>query len=151
MQQTVQSEVHSYASVVQKTYESAMTPKVIQTAARKATVADARDCKLIFHGMKEEEGENLKNEVGAVLNQIQEKLLFMAPSRVVFAGSGKVRPVIKVMLAGQDTFLQILKTSEDLKRPGIKFHLPQLRQNFGKADGEAKASQRTEEEAKRKS
>ena len=46
-----------YASVVQKTCGSTLAPKVIQTAVKKATVTDVRDQNLIFHGMKEEEGE----------------------------------------------------------------------------------------------
>ena len=115
IQQTVQSEVRSYASVVQKTCASALAPKVIQTAVKKATVADVRDRNLMFHGMKEEEGENLKDKVGAVFNQLQEKPLFTTPSRVGVAGSGKVRPV-KVTLSCQDTLYQILKKSKDLKR-----------------------------------
>ena len=115
IKQTVQSEVRSYASVVQKTCASALAPKVIQTAVKKATVADVRDRNLMFHGMKEEEGENLKDKVGAVFNQLQEKPLFTTPSRVGVAGSGKVRPV-KVTLSCQDTLYQILKKSKDLKR-----------------------------------
>ena len=58
---------------------------------------------------------NLNEKVGAVFNQLQEKPLFTTPSRVGVEGSCKVRPV-KLTLACQDTLVQILKKSKDLKR-----------------------------------
>lgn len=114
VQECVQKEVRSYASAVQKTCATALAPKIIQNAVKKANVADQRERNLIVHGMTEEEGEDLKTKVMTVFRHLDEQPLFTVPLRVGGAGSGKVRPV-KVSLSSQDSVFTLLKKSKLLK------------------------------------
>lgn len=116
VQETVQNEVRSYASIVENTCATALAPRVIQTAVKKANVSDMPDRNLIFHGIQEEEGEDLKEKVGAVFSHLKEKPLFTTPCRlgVGAAGTSKVRPV-KVTLSSYDVVIKILKKAKDLK------------------------------------
>ena len=99
-----------------KTCATGLAPRVMQTAVKKANVSDMRDRNLIFHGIQEEEGEDLKEKVGAVLSHLKEKSLFTTTCRVGVgaAGTSKVRPV-KVTLSSYDVVLKLLKKANDLK------------------------------------
>ena len=99
------------ASVVQKTCATALSPKIIQKAVKRASVAGDRDRNLIIHGV---DGEDLTAKVGNIFSQLGEKPLVTAPLRVGTVQSEKIIPV-KISLSSQDSVYQLLKKSKNLK------------------------------------
>ena len=130
MQQTVQSEVRSYALVMQKTCASALSPKAIQTAVNKATVADVGDRNLIFHGMKEEEGKAFRRKWELFSTNFRRNRCSRHQAEWGLQG------LVKYALLRSHWLVKIHPFSNSGEVKGS-----------GRTDGEAKASQRAEEDA----
>ena len=111
-----------------------------------------RDRNLIFHGMKEK-GENV-NAKGESGNFFQQTSVETVVHDTEHSGSCRVwqnTPCLYHISWSRQTFSNSEEVKGSEARSGIKFHLPQSRQNFRRTDGEEKAYQRAEEEALRKS
>ena len=114
VRETVQQEVRSYATVVEKTCASALAPKQMKIAVKSANVAEMKDRNLMIYGLVEEEEENLQARIKAVLVNLEEKPVHSIPCRVGVAANGKIRPV-KMTLASRDNVLSFLRKAKQLK------------------------------------
>jgi superfamily I DNA and RNA helicase len=70
---TVQTEMKSYSSIVQKTCSSALSTRKIAAAVKNVTDKDDRSKNVIIYGIEETSGEMLQNRVEQVLEVIDEK------------------------------------------------------------------------------
>jgi hypothetical protein len=115
---TVQTELRSYGEAVKKTCKQVITPKNLKAVVREAVERDDRGSNLMIYGLKEEEGEELKKKVSAVLGQLDEKPHMSACSRVGKEGSDKP---VKITLRSSAAVRQILAKSGRLSKvDGLK-------------------------------
>ena len=115
---TVQTELKGYSEVLKKTCTQVITQKNLKAVVREAVVRDDRGKNLMIYGLKEEEGEELKKKVSAVLEQLDEKPHMSTCSRVGKEGSDKP---VKITLRSSGAVRQILVKSGRLSKvDGLK-------------------------------
>ena len=113
---TVQAEMKSYSSVVSKSCSTALAPKKIEAAVKKASDREDRSRNLIIYGISETTNESVQDCVGSVLAQINEKPVVTDCCRLGNgeASRGKARP-IKFTLSSKDLALQVLRRAKLLR------------------------------------
>ncbi len=70
---TVETEIKSFSSVVEQSCSSALAPKKIASAVKKATTHEDRSCNVILFGVPEENEEKLDSKVTVLLEKLAEK------------------------------------------------------------------------------
>ncbi|MCP4460019.1 MAG: hypothetical protein GY816_18650, partial [Cytophagales bacterium] len=119
VRETVETEVQSYASVVEKTCEKVLAPENFERAVKKVKQSEDRARNIVIYGLKEEKDENLTSKVSGVLECLQEKPVFSIPQRIGVS-DGNTRPV---KLSFASSFLvsdvlrksKLLRTNDDFK------------------------------------
>ena len=114
VQKTVQAELKSYSSVLQKDCSVALAPEKIATVVQKVNEEDERKKNLIVFGVSEEQTEELDSKVNGLLEQLHEKPRIISCSRIGLKKSGKIRP-IRFTVKNPDTAYQILRKAKSLK------------------------------------
>ena len=107
---TVQKEVKSYASVVQRSCASALAPKKLETVVRRTRELEDRERNVIIHGLAECDGEDLKSKVGEVFSKLDKKPFFTVPCRIGTVRDNTPRPV-KVSFPSANVVGDVLRNS----------------------------------------
>ena len=115
VQKTLETELKSYSSVVEKSCTAALAPQKIANVVRTVSEGDERKKNLVVFGIAEEQTEELNSKVNGLLEQLHEKPQIIACSRVGnLSKSGTTRP-IKFTLRSSDIAYQILRKAKLLK------------------------------------
>ena len=116
METTIQSEMKTYSSVLEKS--GAATEKKITAAIKKISTSncnqDERKPNLVVFGVAEEEEELVEGKVLEILANLDEKPRIRYCCRVGQRKAGAIRPV-KFTLASSDLAYQILRKASQLK------------------------------------
>jgi hypothetical protein len=78
VQNTVQTEMRSYSSVVAKSCSAALAPKKIKAAVRKVIDKDDRSRNVIIYGLEKTGDEKLNNKVETVLKALSDLTRLLA-------------------------------------------------------------------------
>ena len=108
MQNTVKSEITSYATVLSKSCAAALAPNKISKAVKSAVDRDDRKKNVIIYGVSETESEVVATKVEEVLSQLNEKPMIKDCFRIGFKKPEAVRP-IKFTVNISDMAIQILR------------------------------------------
>ena len=114
VQKTVQDELKSYSSVLQKGCTEALAPDKIATVVQKVNEEVETRNNLIVFGITEEQTEDLDSRVNGLLEQLHEKPKIMSCSRIGLKKSGKTRP-IRFAVRNPDIAYHILRKAKTLK------------------------------------
>ena len=114
VQNVVQNEMKTYSSALSKTCAAALAPKKIRAAVKTISDKENRTRNVIIHGLEEFNEESLEEEVGKVLEKIEEKPVIMDCCRVGIKKPDSKRP-IKFTLRSSDMVNQILRKSKLLR------------------------------------
>ena len=115
VQNTVQTEMKSYASVVSENCSAALAPKKIEAAVRKVSDKDDRSKNVIIYGVEESDSESLKEKIETVLEEIGEKPVLRDFCRVgVKKSEIKCPRPIKFTLSNSDHVNQVLRSAKQL-------------------------------------
>jgi len=115
IQNTVQSEMKTFSSIVKDTCSAAFAPSKIETVIKKVKLEDNRDKNVIVYGVPEEPEEDLRHTVSAMLEEIGERPRVVSCSRLGTKGEGSVRP-IKCCMSSTAHVFQILRNASKLKQ-----------------------------------
>jgi hypothetical protein len=108
---TVQTEVKSFSSIVKKNCPPTLSKKTIEAAVKSACDKEDRSKNVIIYGIEETSGEVLRDEVGKVLTEINEKPVIRDCVRVGVKRSGDTRPrPVKFTLSNSDHVAQVLSS-----------------------------------------
>ena len=112
---TVQTEIKSFSSIVKKNSPSTVTRKTIEAAVKSVCDQEDRSKNVIIYGVEESINEVLTDEVGKVLEEIDEKPVMRDCVRVGVKRSGDTRPrPIKFSLRNSDHVAQVLRSAKRL-------------------------------------
>jgi len=112
---TVQTEMKSYSSAVQRTCSTALSAKKIATAVKNVTDKDDRRKNLIIYGLEETSGEVLNDRAEQVLAEIDEKPLIRDCVRVGMKRPDSKHPrPVKLSLSNSDHVAQVLRNANKL-------------------------------------
>ena len=115
VQNTVQTEMKSYSSMVAKNCSTALAPKKIEAAVRKVSDKEDRSRNVIVYGVEELENEVLKEKIETVLEEIGEKPVLRDFCRVGVKKSDAKSPrPIKFTLSNSDHVNQVLRSARQL-------------------------------------
>ena len=115
VEDTVKTELKSYATVVKRSCAVSLAPRKLQTAIVKASSTEERSKNLIVYGVEEStEEENTEEAVLAVLQHTNEKPKVVSCRRLGEKKEGQRRPV-KVVLHNRDMVWSILARSGMLR------------------------------------
>ncbi len=114
IRKTVETEVKSYAAVVEKTCETALAPENFERVVKKVQQSEDRARNVIIYGLAEEAGENLPTKVSEVLQNLQEKPVFSIPLRIGNSTGATNRPV-KISFTSSMMVSEVLKKSKLLR------------------------------------
>jgi exosome complex RNA-binding protein Csl4 len=120
VQNTVQTEMKSYASVVSKNCSATLAPKKIEAVVRKVSDKDDRSKNVIIHGVEESDlsdsdNEALKKKIENVLEDIGAKPVLKDFCRVgVKISKVKSPRPIKFTLSNSDQVNQVLRGAKQL-------------------------------------
>ncbi len=115
IRKTVETEVQSYAAIVETTCEKALAPEKFEKVVKKVKQSEDRSRNVIIFGLAEETDENLTTKVSDVLEILQEKPVFSIPQRIgQVALAGTNRPV-KISLTSSLMVSELLKKSKLLQ------------------------------------
>ena len=115
IEDTVKTELKSYATVVKKSCAVSLAPRKLQAAIVKASSTEERSNNLIVYGLEETpEEENTEEVVLNVLKHTNEKPKVVSCRRLGEKKEGKCRPV-KVVLDNRDMVRCILARSGMLR------------------------------------
>ena len=115
VEDTVKTELKSYASVVKESCAVSLAPKKLQAAMVKASGTEERSSNLIVYGLEESpEEKNTEEVVLNVLQHTKEKPKMVSCRRLGEKKEGKRRPV-KVVLHNRDMVRSILARSRMLR------------------------------------
>jgi len=114
IQNTVQSEMKSFSSIVKDTCSAALAPSKIETVIKKVKLEDSRDRNVIVYGVPEEPEEDLRREASAVFEDIGEQPRVVSCSRLGTTREGSIRP-IKCCMSSTAHVIQILRNASKLK------------------------------------
>ena len=122
VQTTVETEMKSYSSVLQKSYSSALSTKKIEAAVRKVTDKEDRNKNVIIYGVDESENEKLLEKVSRVLEKIDEKPFVRDCVRVGVKKPNQTLPrPIKFSLNNSEHVAQVLRSAKQLRtKSGFK-------------------------------
>ncbi len=113
IRKTVETEVQSYAAIVETTCEKALAPENFKKVVKQVKQSEDRARNVIIYGLVEEEDENLTTKVSNVLEILQEKPVFSIPQRIGVS-AGTSRPV-KISLTSSQMVSELLKKSKLLQ------------------------------------
>ena len=112
---TVQTEMKSYSAIVKKNCPPILTRKTIEAAVKSACDKEDRSKNVVIYGLEETSGEVLPDEVGKVLEEIDEKPVIRDCVRVGVKRPGDVRPrPVKFSLSNSDHVAQVLRSAKRL-------------------------------------
>ena len=112
---TVQTEIKSFSSIVKKNIPSTVTRKTIEAAVKSVCDQEDRSKNVIIYGIEESISEVLTDEVGKVLEEIDERPVMRDCVRVGVKRSGDTRPrPIKFSLSNSDHVAQVLRSAKRL-------------------------------------
>ena len=114
VEDTVKTELKSYATVVKKSCAVSLAPRKLQAAIVKASSTEERSNNLILYGLEEITEENTEEAVLKVLQHTNEKPKVESCRRLGEKKEGKRRPV-KVVLHNRDMVRCILARSGMLR------------------------------------
>ena len=108
------SEIKSYSAAVSSNQGSPLSQKCLQKAVKTVIEEEDRAKNVICFGLEESEDEALEDKVGAVFQELGEKMK-VEGSRIGKKKPGVTRPV-KVKLRNGAAAIQILRKSSELKK-----------------------------------
>lgn len=112
---TVETEMKSFSSVLQKNCSSALSPRNIATAVKSVKKQEDRSKELVVFGVQEEEGECLDKKVVKLLENLDEKPRVTDCVRIGRSAAGdKVRP-IRFSVRNSEQVHNILRKAKLLK------------------------------------
>jgi hypothetical protein len=115
VQNTVQTEMKSYSSVLAKNCSAALAPKKIEAAVRKVADKDDRSKNVIIYGLEETDNEKLNEKIETGLEDIGERPVVRDFCRVgVKRSEVKTPRPIKFTLTNSDHVNQILRSAKQL-------------------------------------
>ncbi len=114
VQGVVETEMKSYASALTKSCTAALAPQKLRAAVKTVSEKEDRCKNVMIYGLEELSDENLEEEVGKVLSEIEEKPVIRDCCRVGFKKEGSKRPV-KFSLSSSDMVNQILRKAKMLR------------------------------------
>ena len=111
----VKTEMKSFSSIVKKNCPPTLTRKTIEAAVKSVCDKEDRSKNIIIYGIEETSGEVLPDEVGKVLEEIDEKPVVRDCVRVGVKRSGDTRPrPVKLSLSNSDHVAQVLRSAKRL-------------------------------------
>ena len=113
VQNTVETGMKSYVAAVTKNLTPAITPRKLKAVVREAVARDDKGKNLMIFGLKEDEGEDLKEKITVVLGHLGEKPHVSECSRVGREGTDKP---VKITLRSSEAVRQILAKSSRLRK-----------------------------------
>ena len=111
---TVETELKSYSSALQKSCSSALSPKNIAAAVQKVTKEEDRSKEVVVFGVSEEQGECAETKITEILGQLEEKPQIKNCRRIGQPTTGAVRPII-FSVKNSDIVYQILRKAKGLR------------------------------------
>ena len=114
VKKTVESELKSYSSVVERTCSAALAPQKIASAVSKVKREEDRSNNVVVFGLPEEEHEDLESKVKALLENLEEKPKVVDCCWVGSTKSTRIRP-IKFSVNSSNIVYQLLSKAKKLK------------------------------------
>ncbi len=114
VKKTVETELRSYSSVVEKSCTEALKPQKLAAVVKTVTDKEDRSGNIVVFGLPEEENEVVEDKVIQILEQLQEKPRIMSCSRLGKQKPSAVRPV-RFSVHNSATVFQILQKAKMLK------------------------------------
>ena len=115
VQNTVQTGMKSYSSVLAKNCSAALAPKKIEAAVRTVADKDDRSKNVIIYGLEETDNEKLNEKIETALEDIGERPVVRDFCRVgVKRSEVKTPRPIKFTLTNSDHVNQILRSAKQL-------------------------------------
>ena len=119
VQKTVEAEMKSYSSVVQKTCTAALAPRKLAAAVKTVSREDDRSKNVVIFGVEEGKGESVDCKVRNVLDQLEEKPVIVSCSRIGQSNSDSeinlIKRPIRLRLKSSDMVHQLLTKAKMLK------------------------------------
>ena len=114
VQKTVETEMKSYSSVVQKSCTEALAPRKIAAAVKSVEEKVNRSTNIIVYGVSEEDSESVDSKVADLLERLEEKPKVTACRRIGKSKPDTVRP-ISIRVQSSSTVALILQKAKKLR------------------------------------